>query len=295
LPSRAQASNDFDIGVDGGTITRAVTLPRDFPLPSDWTTDAATMVHETGHTFSLPDLYDNTTFPIGFEYFGRWDPMSSQVGRGSDLTNEFTGWHLWRLGWVDDDQVTCLSPTSRMEVTLDALTRHGSSVIAVIPTGGPRAVVLESRKAERFNSGIAKPGVLVSVIWTDTRSGFGPVYVGPRDGTGYPTDSDGFDDVTLAVGDRYTDPTIGFTVTVVDSTDASDTVRIVPAGAPTEPPVEPTDPTDPGTDPAGASPTTLPPTGHDPTLRGVLAVGLLMGGALATGIARATRRRGGSD
>ena len=250
-----------------------------------------TIVHETGHTFGLPDLYDTSSQTGLSSYLGAWDPMSDADGEDFGSTVEFMGWHLWRLGWIDDEQVTCVEPVSSLDVTLDALTQHGDSVIAVVPTSEHRAVVIESRKAERFNAAIPRPGVLIYVVWTDTA--FGPVLVGPRDGTEFPTTREGFANATLVIGDRYTDPVTGFTVTVVDSTDASDTVRIQPADAPTEPPVdpgtEPVPPADPNATPAGGTITMLPPTGMDATGAVVLMVALLLAGTLLR--SSATRRR----
>ncbi|WP_448810916.1 hypothetical protein [Agromyces bauzanensis] len=277
LAGRAQATSDLAIPVDGGAVTRAVTLP--------FVTDGVltgTIVHETGHTFGLPDLYDTSSRSGASSYIGKWDPMSDADGEEFGTTVEFMGWHLWRLGWIDDEQVTCVEPTSLIDVTLDALTRHGDSVLAVVPTGEHRAVVVESRKAERFNAAIPRPGVLVYVVWTDAASG--AVFIGPRDGTEFPTDAEGFANATLVVGDRYTDPVAGFTVTVVESTDTSDTVRIESADAPTEPPVdpgaEPVPPADSTATPAGGTTATLPPTGSDPTGAVALAVALLLAGAV---------------
>lgn len=285
LASRAQATNSLAIAADGGTIARAVTLP--------FETDgvlAGTIVHETGHTFSLPDLYDTGDALGHSRYIGKWDPMGDADGEEFGTTVEFMGWHLWRLGWIDDEQVTCLDPTSRVDVTLDALTRHGSSVIAVVPTSDHRAVVIESRKAERFNAGIPRPGLLVYVVWTD--SGSGGVFVGPRDGTEFPIDPEGFANSTLVVGDQYTDPVAGFTVTVIASSDASDTVRIESAEEPTEPPVDPAaGPAPPGQEanPAGGAPETLPPTGPASVIAVTLAITLLLAGTLTLTIAH--RRR----
>ena len=286
LAGRAQATSDLAIPVDGGAVTRAVTLP--------FSTDAVltgTIVHETGHTFGLPDLYD-TISQTGFPgHLGAWDPMSDADGEDLGSTVEFMGWHLWRLGWIDDEQVTCVEPVSSLDLTLDALTRHGDSVIAVVPTSEHRAVVIESRKAERFNAAIPRPGVLIYVVWTDTA--FGPVLVGPRDGTEFPTNRDGFANATLVIGDRYTDPVTGFTVTVVDSTDESDTVRIQPANAATEPPVdpgtEPVPPADPNAAPAGGTIAMLPPTGMDATRAMVLMVALLLAGMLLRSSAHGPR------
>jgi hypothetical protein len=276
LAGRAQATSDLAISVDGGAVTRAVTLP--------FATDAVlagTIVHETGHTFGLPDLYDTSSQAGLARYIGKWDPMSDADGEDIGTTVEFLGWHLWRLGWIDDDQVTCVQPVGTVDVKLDALTRHGDSVIAVVPTSEHRAVVVESRKAERFNAAIPRPGVLVYVVWTDAAAG--AVLIGPRDGTEFPTYPVEFAQATLVVGDRYTDPVTGFTVAVVDSTDESDTVRIESADAPTEPPTdpgtEPVPPVDPNTIPAGSSTATLPPTGPEPSGAVVLTVALLLAGA----------------
>jgi len=280
LAGRAQATSDLAISVDGGAVTRAVTLP--------FQTDGVltgTIVHETGHTFGLPDLYDTSSQTGLSSYLGSWDPMSDPDGEDFGSTVEFMGWHLWRLGWIDDDQVTCVQPVSSLDLKLDALTRHGDSVIAVVPTSEHRAVVIESRKAERFNAAIPRPGVLIYVVWTD--AAFGSILVGPRDGTEFPTNREGFANVTLVLGDRYTDPVTGFTVAVIDSTDGSDTVRIGPAGAPTEPPVDPgtepvpvpVPPADPNTVPAGSSTATLPATGPEPSGAVVLTAALLLAGS----------------
>ena len=153
-----------------------------------------------------------------------------------------------------------------------------------------RAVVIESRKAERFNAGIPRPGLLVYVVWTD--SGSGGVFVGPRDGPEFPIDPEGFANSTLVVGDQYTDPVAGFTVTVIASSDASDTVRIESADEPTEPPVDPAaGPAPPGQEanPAGGAPKTLPPTGPASVIAVTLAITLLLAGTLTLTIAH--RRR----
>lgn len=280
LPWYAQATNSLSITADGGVVARAVTMPTTSDIGL-----APLIVHETGHTFGLPDLYD-TSNGSAASYLGAWDPMS---GGGESEAVEFMGWHLWRLGWIEDEHVTCLSPSARGDVVLDALTRRGDSVIAVIPTAPTRAVVVESRRAERYDAGITRPGVLVYVVFTETRSGEGPVLIGARDGTEFPTDADGFAAATLTVGERYSDWASGFTVTVIASGDESDTIRIGSADAPTEPPIDPgpdpAPPVDSPTTPAGAV-ATLPPTGSAPANGVVVAILLLLTGAAAFGVAR---------
>lgn len=280
LATRGQASNFVPPTPDDPPM-RAITLPK---AGSD-AAISSLIVHETGHTFSMPDLYD--TSPGGAAgYFGSWDPMSDSWGDGLALEAwEFAGWHVWRFGWIDDAQVRCLDRAASVELTLDAITRRGSTVIAVIPTGDHRAVVMESRKAERFDAAIVRPGVLVYVVDTTVESGEGPIRVGPRHGTEFPADAAGFADATLLPGDRYIDPVGAFTVTVTTSSEASDTVLVAPAEVPTQPPAEP------AAQPVatGATPK-LPATGTDPGGLVALSIGLLLAGTAAM-IAWSRRRR----
>ncbi|HEU0182598.1 MAG TPA: immune inhibitor A domain-containing protein, partial [Agromyces mariniharenae] len=273
LATRAQALNLVGLTPEG-PLVRAITLPK----PESDSVISSVAVHETGHTFGLPDLYDTVAPGGGSSYFGSWDPMSDSWGDGVALEAwEFAGWHVWRFGWIDDAQVRCIDPSVSVELTLDAITRRGSSVIAVIPTGDHRAVVAESRKAERYDSAVVRPGVLVYVVDTTVGSGEGPIRVGPRDGTAFPTDAGGFGDATLLPGDRYTDPVGAFTVTVTATSDTGDTVRIAPANVPTEPPSE--SPVQPA---ASGATSTLPATGTDPGVLVALSVGLLLTGLAAT-------------
>ena len=53
--------------------------------------------HENGHVFGLPDLYTRE----GGGAVGHWDIMSEDWGANNDLL----GWHKWKLGWLDSDQV----------------------------------------------------------------------------------------------------------------------------------------------------------------------------------------------
>ncbi|HET8778820.1 MAG TPA: immune inhibitor A domain-containing protein, partial [Agromyces sp.] len=279
-----QAANSLDIEADGHAITRAVT----FPTASD-SNLRALVVHETGHSFGLPDLYDTSDLGNA-RFLGTWDPMSGTAGTSA---GEFIGWHLWRLGWIDDDQVTCLSPAARLDLELDALTLRGDSVIAVIPTNPSRAIVVESRRALRYDSEIARPGVLIYLVYTMDSSS--AVMVGARDGTQFPTDPEGFANATLRLGERYTDWASGLTITVTASSADSDTVRFGSIDDPTEPPVDPE--TDPPTDETpGAVPassehpgSTLPATGVAADAAWLAALAMCVAGMIA--LARSAFRR----
>jgi hypothetical protein len=283
LPTRAAADNTIYVPEGGPPADRAVTLP----MAAGGATGGL-LAHETGHTFGLPDLYD-TAKPEGTAKFvGNWDLM----GMSDALGGELFGWHLWRLGWIDDTQVSCLAPGGGggRNLTLSALTRHGPSVIAVIPTAEHRALVIESRRADRYDEHIPKIGVVVYVLSTDVPTGSGPVNVVTTDGTESPVYLADFQLAPLQTGDQYTDTSSGTRITVVASDAGSDTVRIAPADAPTPPPIDPVTPSDPGAKPPSAATAILPPTGQDPTGAVALSAGLLTVGLFAVTLVYRRRR-----
>lgn len=292
LAARAQADNFVPLTPDG-EVFRAITMPK----PGSDAVVAPVIVHETGHTFGFPDLYDAVAPGGGSPFLGSWDPMSDGWGDGAALESwEFMGWHLWRLGWIDDDQVTCVDPSTPIDVTLDALTQRGGSVIAVVPAGEHRALVIESRKAERYDAAIPRPGVLVTVVDSEVGTGEGPVRVAPRDGTAFPVTTEEFANATLLPGERYTDPGTGVTVTVLESTGGSDLVRI--AGPDATPQPQGTSAAEPAAEPADAV-AILPPTGSEPRAAFLTAMVLLLAGGAAWSATRTRRalvtRRSGSD
>ena len=75
-------------------------------------------VHESGHTFGLPDLYSyapviNDVKIGSFFFCGGWDMMGNIAGHSTD----FLAWHKWKLRWIRDDQVDVLSQASPRPMT----------------------------------------------------------------------------------------------------------------------------------------------------------------------------------
>lgn len=293
LPTRAEADNLVYMPPGGPPVLRAVTLPTVVdPHPEN------TLVHETGHTFGLPDLYDTSGQLSQSQFVADWDLMGLSNG------GEFFSWHRWRLDWIDDSQVECVAPGGGggREITLGALTRNGSTVAAVIPTSDERVLVIESRRSDRYNQYSASRGLLVFVVSSNIESGSGPVRVAPKDGTEPPVFYADFESAPLQVGERYTDAASDTIITVIESAEWSDTIRIAPASDPPPPPVDPvnpvdpvdpTSPDDPSATPAGGSTAALPPTGTDPTAALVLSLGLLTAGLHAVVILRQRTRSPG--
>lgn len=149
---------DRPLHADGTDIRRVVTVFEQHPP------DHNVLAHETGHVFDLPDLYHRPSDGKGDwdTYVGDWDVMGSQFGLAPDLF----GWHKWKLGWLDDRQVTCIQ--SDRVVTLEpmaAVPVPGASIgtrLAVIRTGEGSAVAVEVSAAPPATTGPPAPRVSCS-------------------------------------------------------------------------------------------------------------------------------------
>jgi M6 family metalloprotease-like protein len=135
---------------------------------------AHVLVHETGHVFGLPDLYDvpHPTYWRLFRFAGGWDPMSSTLP-GAHLL----AWHKWKLGWLEPSQLTCLQAGGRLTTTLSPLERPGGLKAIVLPTGPARTFVIEARRRIGQDARLCDEGVLVYTVDATVRSGEGPIRV----------------------------------------------------------------------------------------------------------------------
>lgn len=218
---------DRPLHADGKDIRRVVTVFEQHPP------DHNVLAHETGHVFDLPDLYHRPSDGKGDwdTYVGDWDVMGSQFGLAPDLF----GWHKWKLGWLDDRQVTCIQ--SDRVVTLEpmaAVPVPGASIgtrLAVIRTGEGSAVAIEARSATGNDSATCTEGVLLYRIRNETPSGGGPVDVLDThpdtdacwDRSVYPP----LADAPLRVGETYSVPGGHTTIEVADRTPSGAwTIRI---------------------------------------------------------------------
>ncbi|MFI1202056.1 M6 family metalloprotease domain-containing protein [Streptomyces sp. NPDC020883] len=166
---------DQPMHVDGVDISRFVTVFEHSPP------DRNVLAHETGHVFDLPDLYHRPENGHGDwdTYVGDWDLMGSQFGLAPDPF----AWHKWRLGWITDSQVDCVSlDRPRMHALRplsapdDPADRHRPRLL-VVRTGPETALAMEARAAEGNDRSICTEGVLVYRIRSSTASGSGPVQV----------------------------------------------------------------------------------------------------------------------
>ncbi|MFB7633837.1 M6 family metalloprotease domain-containing protein [Streptomyces sp. NPDC056149] len=194
--------------------------------------------HENAHAFGLPDLYYNNEHD-GPTPVGHWDPMDEDWGP----SNDFFGWHKWKMGWLTPGQVHCApAGGAPAEHVLSPISTPGGAKIVVVPTGPHTAFVVEARASGLLDPIVCRPGVLVYHVATNVPTGRAPIRV--IDATPHSRGCYGdaryvdpeMTDATFRPGETYTDRISGVTVTVLtENTDGTYRVRVTPAHATTPP------------------------------------------------------------
>jgi M6 family metalloprotease-like protein len=115
-------------------------------------------VHEFGHAMALPHI-GSSREPNPFLGL---DIMSNQDGESRELS----GWMRFVAGWLSDERVYCqeLSTLKSTDITLIPLSQSDSGIkMVVIPVSETKAVVIESRRENKFSCQMPskRNGVLV--------------------------------------------------------------------------------------------------------------------------------------
>ncbi|MFC9078419.1 M6 family metalloprotease domain-containing protein [Streptomyces sp. NPDC057062] len=173
--------------------------------------------HENSHTFGLPDLYTQE----GGAAVGHWDIMSEDWGADNDLL----AWHKWKLGWLADSQVSCVSTRGTSEYTLTPLGLAGGRKLVFIPISSRAGYALELRTRAGNDATMCRPGILVYRVDANVDTGNGPIMVhdAQRDSGGCthsPNVQAEMSDATFLPGQSFTDPKTGIVVTVLDRDDS---------------------------------------------------------------------------
>ncbi|HEV2783472.1 MAG TPA: M6 family metalloprotease domain-containing protein [Actinophytocola sp.] len=175
IPNRAAAAISFSptflapagsgVSADGREFRQAVTFGQDM-----WRWGFKVLNHESGHTFSLPDLY---SFAGGHPFVGGWDLMGLISGPAPD----YLAWHKWKLGWLDEVQLRCVAAPGSAQVTLTPLGTTGGIKAAIVRTSTTVAYVAEVRTRTGLDASACDSGVLIYRVDSAIRSGSGPVQV----------------------------------------------------------------------------------------------------------------------
>ncbi|MBB4985915.1 MULTISPECIES: M6 family metalloprotease domain-containing protein [Streptomyces] len=178
--------------------------------------------HENGHVFGLPDLYTSD----GGGTVGHWDIMSEDWGADNDLL----GWHKWKLGWLDNDQVSCASTPGTGDYSLTPLAITGGPKLVFVPLSGTSGYAVEVRSKDGNDEAVCKQGVLVYRVESDVDTGHGPVTVADSDrSSGGCTRRANvhaeLSDAPYAPGETFTDRANGIRIEVLEE-DETGTYRV---------------------------------------------------------------------
>ena len=170
------------------------------------------MPHENSHTFGLPDLFTQE----GGTAVGHWDIMSEDWGADNDLL----GWHKWKLGWLGDAQVACVTGHGTAAYTLTPLARTGGRKLVFVPLSSRAGYALELRTREGNDAAVCRPGILVYRVDADVDTGDGPITVyDSQPGSGGCTRSPNvqaeLSDATFLPGQSFKDTKAGIVISVV--------------------------------------------------------------------------------
>ncbi|MBD0709403.1 MULTISPECIES: M6 family metalloprotease domain-containing protein [unclassified Streptomyces] len=180
--------------------------------------------HENGHVFGLPDLYT----PDGGGTVGHWDIMSEDWGANNDLL----GWHKWKLGWLDNEQIGCAARPGSADWTLTPLAEPGGPKLVFVPLSGTSGYAVEVRGKGGNDEAVCEEGVLVYRVESDVDTGHGPVTVADsRRASGGCTHRANvhaeLSDAPYRPGETFTDRAHGIRITVLDeSEDGTYRVRV---------------------------------------------------------------------
>ncbi|MFH9726895.1 M6 family metalloprotease domain-containing protein [Streptomyces sp. NPDC017254] len=178
--------------------------------------------HENGHVFGLPDLYTSD----GGGTVGHWDIMSEDWGANNDLL----GWHKWKLGWLDNDQIGCASSPGTGDYTLTPLAVTGGPKLAFVPLSDTSGYAVEVRSKDGNDEAVCEQGVLVYRVDSDVDTGHGPVTVSDSEhASGGCTRRANvhaeLSDAPYRPGETFTDRANGIRISVLDE-DENGTYRV---------------------------------------------------------------------
>ncbi|MFE9256152.1 M6 family metalloprotease domain-containing protein [Streptomyces sp. NPDC006879] len=180
--------------------------------------------HENGHVFGLPDLYTSE----GGAAVGHWDVMSEDWGANNDLL----GWHKWKLGWLDNSQISCAATRGTSEHVLSPLAVAGGTKLAFAPISESAGFAVEVRTPAGNDEAVCRPGVLIYKVDSDIDTGQGPITVSDSQAasggcTRRPNVHAELSDAPFIAGETFRDEDSGIGVTVVaELDDGSYQVRI---------------------------------------------------------------------
>lgn len=207
------------VSADGRKIGVAVTFGQDM-----WYWGPKVLNHESGHAMGLPDLYAFT--PVDgdqFPYTGGWDMMGDIAGHAPD----YVGLEKWKLGWLTDGQVRCVTRPSTTTHVLTPLESTGGTKLLVVRTGTTTGYLVETRRALGNDTRACSTGALIYRVDTATASGSGPLrVVDSSPGGGTRSGCADLDIATWAAGSTFRDTAAGVSIHIDGDNGTDDNVTV---------------------------------------------------------------------
>ncbi len=170
---------DLSISTDDGEVKLNVAVvSEEDPI--------GVIAHELGHTFYLPDLYD---YSGQTEFVGRWCLMAIGAWNGAPCGSspaELCSWCRLKLGWIPDQGIIDVEPSTITNITLLALETPVGYKVARIRIDDKHYYLIEVRVRKSFDQYLPREGVLI--LYVDETKGSGEGIVRVIDST--PGDSD---------------------------------------------------------------------------------------------------------
>jgi hypothetical protein len=181
---------------DGAQIANGITSGADLTtFGSRWLGGAV------GQVIGFPRLWN---FEDGSGFTRPYSVMDDLVGEAP----EFLAWERWHAGWLDSEQIVCVTGTDAA-ATLSAIEVPGGTKAVIVPTGESTAVVVESRRAIGYDGALGSEGVIVYLVDTSKPSGAGPItVVGDALGSGESTVVDGVTVTVVSAGAETDEVTV---------------------------------------------------------------------------------------
>jgi hypothetical protein len=177
-----------------GEVLNAVLMDSNF--------DANTIAHEVMHLYGLTDLYGSNTGP---------GPLSLMSSNAPNLLS----FEKWILGWLPDNDVTCLANISESSITKFSFDYTKTNQIAIIRVGSKETLIVETTKVRdaRF------------LTFYSLDNEVRPPIIVYQDGSGPQDGGVAFKDYS-AIGTQFAAP--NFTLLVSDLNSTSITLNLVP-------------------------------------------------------------------
>jgi M6 family metalloprotease-like protein len=191
---------------DGHVLRAVVTLGT-----AVYARGARAIAHETSHLFGPRDYYNTTGSPTD-KFAGAWSLMADSQ-RGGD----HFAFDKWRMGWLTDAQVQCVTAAGRASYVISPLETTGGVKAVILRTGLRTAVVAEYRTRQGVDGSICSTGVLIYKVNSGLGGGAGPVRVSdarPRSARSGGSCSAELDDAAYKAGRKWSDSSSGIEIDV---------------------------------------------------------------------------------